>query len=54
MTPIAARIAYPWRFSPTISPKVRVSATGISRSRKFSSRLLIALGFSNGWAEFAL
>ena len=54
MSAIAASTAYPWRRSPTIVPKVRVSATGISSSRKFSSRLLSAFGFSKGCAELAL
>ncbi len=52
--PITATIAWPWRRSPTIRPKVRGSAKGINSSRKTSSRLLKPVGFSNGWAELAL
>ncbi len=51
---MAARMAYPCRRSLTIRPNVYVRDTGISSSRKFSSRLDSALGFSNGWLEFAL
>src|SRR5664279_1460209 len=51
---IVARIAYPCRLSLTISPKVRVSATGISSRKKISRKFVNGLGFSNGCAEFAL
>ncbi len=51
---IAASTAQPWRVSPTILPKVKQSAAGISRiastSRKFDS----GVGFSNGCAELTL
>ena len=51
---ITARIAVPWRLSPTIWPKVRVSANGIASMRKISNRFVQAVGFSNGCDEFAL
>lgn len=54
MTAIAPRIAYPCFSDPTIRPKVRVSANGISRMRKISNRFDRGLGFSKGWAELAL
>ena len=53
-TPITARIARPCRRLPSIVPSVRVSATGRTRIRKTSRRLVIAVGFSNGCAELAL
>ncbi len=40
--------------SPTILPKVRGSANGMTSSRKISNQSVNPLGFSNGWAEFAL
>src|SRR5262249_8794433 len=50
---ITERIAYPWRFSFTIVPNVRVRANGITRIRKISKMLVNGFGFSNGWAELA-
>ena len=44
----------PWRIEPTIRPKVRVSATGITRSRKISRMFESGFGFSKGCAELAL
>ena len=49
-----ARIAWPWRRSPTMIPYARGSANGMTSSRKISKRLVMAFGFSNGCAEFAL
>ena len=40
--------------SPTILPKVRGSANGMTSSRKISNQLLNGFGFSNGCDEFAL
>jgi len=40
--------------SPTITPNVRVRATGMSSNRKFSKKLLNGLGLSKGCAELAL
>ena len=40
--------------SPTILPKVRGSANGMTSSRKISNQLENGFGFSNGCAEFAL
>lgn len=54
MTPIVARIAYPCLSEPTMRPKVRVRANGMTRIRKISKRLESPLGFSKGWAELAL
>ena len=54
MTPMTATRTPPCRTLPTILPNVLVRATGMTRSRKISKKLLSALGFSNGWAEFAL
>ena len=53
-TAIAAKIARPWRMSPTTRPKARTEATGISSSAQISRMLVQALGFSNGCAELAL
>lgn len=35
-------------------PKVRVSANGMTSSRKISKRFVNGVGFSKGWAELAL
>ena len=51
---ITARIAPPWRRSPTMMPKAQAIANGMTRSRKISKRLVNGVGFSNGCAEFAL
>ena len=53
-TPMTARIAYPWRLSPTRRPNVRGRANGITRIRKHSKRLVHPVGFSNGWEALAL
>ena len=37
-----------------MTPNARVRQTGITSSRKICSRLVSAVGFSNGCAEFAL
>ena len=52
-TNIAAKSAQPWRRSPTSRPNANASANGIASSAQFSSRLVNAVGFSNGCAEFA-
>ncbi len=54
MVPIVARIAYPCFTLPTIKPKVRVSANGMTRIRKISKRFEKGVGFSKGCAELAL
>ena len=46
------KIARPWRVFFTPMPKVKQHATGISRMLVISSRLVKALGFSYGCAEF--
>ena len=51
---MAAKIAQPWRRSPAYRPKVNVSANGTASIRIISTRLVRGVGFSNGWAEFAL
>ena len=51
---IAPKMAQPWRRSPAITPKVAVSEMGITRIRSCSRKLVSGVGFSNGWAEFAL
>jgi hypothetical protein len=52
--PMTATSTVPCRVLRTIVPNVRVRATGITSSRKISTKLLSPLGFSNGWAELAL
>ena len=52
-TNIAAKIAQPWRRSPTRRPNANASANGIASSAQFSTRFVNAVGFSNGCAEFA-
>ena len=52
--PITPRIATPCRRLPSIVPRVRVRATGVTRIRKISRKLVYELGFSNGCAELAL
>ena len=51
---MAAKIAQPWRWSPTMRPKTLVSAALIEKISTISTKLVIAFGFSNGWAELAL
>ena len=53
-TNIAANSAQPWRWSRTIRPNAYVSANGIASSAQISRKFVKPLGFSNGWAEFAL
>ncbi len=50
---ITARTVRPCLRLPIMVPKVRVNATGMSRIARISTMLLIGVGFSNGWAEFA-
>jgi hypothetical protein len=45
---------HPWRSLPTIRPNVLVSAAPIRNISTISKRLVSAVGFSNGCAEFAL
>ena len=54
ITVIAARIAMPWRRSPTMRPKVKHSAAGIRKMDSICTKLASGVGFSYGWAEFAL
>jgi hypothetical protein len=54
MTAITARMAYPCRSSPTMRPNVRGRLKEITSSRKISSQLVQAVGFSNGCAELTL
>src|SRR5215469_2487297 len=51
---MTATSAYPCLLSPTIFPKARGVANGISKIRKISNQLLNGFGLSNGCAEFAL
>ena len=53
-TPITASRTWPCRVSRTMTPNARVRQTGMTSSRKISSRLVSAVGFSNGCAELAL
>src|SRR5271167_4817470 len=53
-TAIAARMAQPWRTSPTARPKASTEAVGISNRAQISRKLVQAFGFSNGCAELAL
>ena len=54
MIAIAARIAYPCLFEPTILPNVRGRLNEITSSRKTSTQFVHVVGFSNGWALLAL
>ena len=51
---MAAKIAQPWRSSPTMRPNTLVSAAPKAKIDTISTRLVSALGFSNGCAELAL
>ena len=51
---IAARIAQPWRGSPTMRPKTRHSAAGSSSIEIIRAKFVAGVGFSKGCAEFAL
>ncbi len=53
-TNIAAKIAQPCRWFPTIRPNAYVSANGISSSASIWTRFVNPVGFSNGCAELAL
>ena len=50
---MAAKSTQPWRRSRTSRPNANVSANGIASRAQFSTRLVNAVGFSNGCAEFA-
>ena len=52
--PMTASSDTPCRIEPTIRPKVRVSATGMTSIRKISIRFESGFGFSKGCAELAL
>ena len=49
-----ANSAHPWRSSPTMRPKVLVSAAPSRKISSISTRFVSAVGFSNGCAELAL
>ena len=51
---IAERIAQPCRVLPTALPNVQVSPKPITKIDSIWIRLVSAVGFSNGCAEFAL
>ena len=53
-TNIAAKIAQPCRWFPTIRPNAYVRANGISSSASIWTRFVNPEGFSNGCAELAL
>ena len=53
-TIMAAKMAQPWRRLLIILPKVKGSATGMSRMESISRKLDSGVGFSKGWAELAL
>ena len=53
-TSIVTKIAQPWRADPTIRPKVAVSAAGIRRMKRTSTKFESAVGFSNGIDELTL
>ena len=54
ITAMAAYSAQPWRRLPTIRPKVAVSAAGISRMNRTSTKLESVVAFSNGKALLTL
>ncbi len=54
ITDIAAKSAQPWRRSRTSSPRVKHSPAPISRIDITSTKFESGVGFSSGWAEFAL
>src|SRR5262245_58940241 len=54
MITLAATMAHPCRLLPTIRPNVRGRLNEITSSSKTSIQLVQVVGFSNGWAEFAL
>src|ERR1022692_3183888 len=51
---IAAKIAQPWRVSRTILPNMYVSPAPSEKISNIWSRFVSGVGFSYGWAEFAL
>ncbi len=51
---IAQISAWPWRFSPANWPKEKHSAAGIRKIASICTKLVSAVGFSNGCAELAL
>ena len=51
---MTAKIAQPWRWSPTMRPNTLVSAAPIEKISTIWTRLVSAFGFSNGCAELAL
>ena len=51
---MARKTAQPWRVLPVIDPSVYVRPAGIAKMRSISRRFVAGVGFSNGWAEFAL
>ena len=53
-TPITLSRTQPCRCDPTMRPKVLVSAAPITKISTISSKLVSAVGFSNGCAELAL
>ena len=53
-TPIAARIAQPWRVFPIMRPKTLVSAAPIAKIETIWTKFESAFGFSNGCAALAL
>ena len=54
ITVIAAMMAQPWRWSPTIRPNMKHSAAGIRKMARLCRKLVSGVGFSNGCAELAL
>ena len=52
--PMAAKIAQPWRWSPTARPNTLVSAAPIAKIETICTKFDSAVGFSNGWAALAL
>ena len=53
-TPIAARIAQPWRWSPTMRPNTLVRPAPIAKIETICTKFESAVGFSNGCAALAL
>jgi hypothetical protein len=51
---IAAKSAHPCLGALVIRPNVHVKAAGIARISSISHKFVSGVGFSNGWAEFAL
>ena len=53
-TPIAVRIAQPWRWLPTMRPNTLVSAAPSTKIEIICTKFDSAVGFSNGCAALAL